>query len=511
MQNEESQKSYNKLRDFFKVRNSIIIFLILIIIPLAIFWQTTKFDFVWDDIKINLYDITTFQELNTNNIAQFCKGMFIPITYTVWALLKQLEQLFPTKQNYFNPFIYHLANVILHIINGFLVFAFLRLIIKNKWAVLCGTLIFLLHPIQVETVAWVSEFRGLLSTAFCLSALLLYLNANQKYETSSRKNLIFYYINSLLLFIFAILSKPSAVIIPIYACFLDMYICKNSFKHSFMRILPWFIVIIPIIYLTKHSQPSNIINVFVPFYIRPLIWMDAINFYIYKILYPLHLASSYARIPQSVINHWWLYVEWLIPITIIYVLWYIRKRFPLLIISFLFFIIGFLPVSGFVSFVFQNWSTVADRYIYLSMIGISLVFAYILSKIKHPLLWFSVGLLICFLGVQSYFIQIPVWKNDFTLWNHCIKVTNCDARAYNNRAIEFSNMEKYGKALEDYNKALDINPQHKNSYYGRALVYCSLEEYDEAWEDINQFIKLGGNVDSKFLSVLKKFCLSNND
>ena len=103
------------------------------------------------------------------------------MSYTAYALLALLARQstpLPTPREgvtFYDPHVFHAANLVLHLLNVLLVFGLLRRIVKNPWAALGGTLLFALHPVQVESVAWISELRGLLGSFFSLAALCLYL------------------------------------------------------------------------------------------------------------------------------------------------------------------------------------------------------------------------------------------------------------------------------------------------------------------------------------------------
>ncbi|MDP6959323.1 MAG: hypothetical protein QF645_10995, partial [Planctomycetota bacterium] len=152
------------------------VFLILTVTPFFLYWQTTRFGLIWDDISVHLINNPHLLPANSENLLYFWKetymGLYVPVTYNTWTLLSGFFSTSPK-----DPFAYHLFNNILHTANGLLVFALLRRFLKNPWDAMVGTLLFLIHPLQAETVAWISEFRGLLATFFGLSGLSLYLKS----------------------------------------------------------------------------------------------------------------------------------------------------------------------------------------------------------------------------------------------------------------------------------------------------------------------------------------------
>ncbi|MBE8190222.1 MAG: hypothetical protein HAW58_05100, partial [Candidatus Thioglobus sp.] len=195
-----------KFSDLFS-KNYQIITAILLLLPLLIYWQVWDFSLVWDDGKEAVGGHLSNPFVVNPSFANFLKlfsgqffGMYIPISYLFWSGLTAFAEVLALPVSS----ILHSANVVVHIVNGLLVFTILKTFVSNKWAVLLGTLFFLLHPLQVEAVAWVSEFRGLLAFCFSLSALYFYL------KNQARLDFL-----PLFLFILALLSKPSAAVLPL--------------------------------------------------------------------------------------------------------------------------------------------------------------------------------------------------------------------------------------------------------------------------------------------------------
>ena len=478
----------------------VIIYGLLILVPLAIFWQTKDFWFVWDDDRYHLQPNPYLKDLTFANFkalwSRIYVGMFIPAAYTVWGILKPIGQMFSEKPVDFHAPTYHLANVFLHVFNGLLVYKFITRFIKHKWSACIGALIFLVHPIQVESVAWISELRGLLATFFGFISLDLYLDRH--------KNLKFYMVLSLLTFALALLSKPALVVIPLIIGVYEFFYKRKNLLNSSITIAPWLAIAIPIIIVTRIAQPFSSSKLNSPIIYRPLVWMDSINFYLYKIINPLELTSFYARTPEKMIDNWILYVGWIIPVILIAYLWTIKDKHTPLTLGAAIFIAGFFPTSGLMAFDFQRWSTVADRYIYISMMGIGLMAAYGLSKFyewqqnkDQPFLkiitWSFTGFIIFLWTLRGYTFQVPTWKNSVVLWDHCLSITPNEAQAYNNRGDGYSKQKKYKVALEDFNKAIELNKVYLQAYANRGSVLNNLGKYDDAIRDFDKAISLNRN------------------
>ncbi|SMN01326.1 hypothetical protein SPONN_2375 [uncultured Candidatus Thioglobus sp.] len=232
--------------------------------------------------------------------------MYIPVSYLFWGGLKGLAELLSLPLNS----VLHLSNVGVHIINGLLVFTVLKQFVVNKWALLIGVLFFLLHPIQVEAVAWVSEFRNLLAFAFSLSALYVYLKNQTRFS----------YV-ALLLFVLAVLSKPSAVVLPLIIFTINYFYYGFSLKDNFIKALP-FLIITLFIVVTTYLIQSNYSDFeqqhTLAYWQRPFAWLDSIVFYVSKFIYPYHLGASYTLSPKFIAQQWWFYPLTLLPLALAY-------------------------------------------------------------------------------------------------------------------------------------------------------------------------------------------------
>jgi len=453
------------------------IVLCLIVVPILVFWPATSFEFVWDDQKIHLSQNPFIWDGTLKSLTRLWgmtyKNLYIPMSYTVWSLVSQFGK-------HFDPFTLHLTNILIHTLNGLLVYILLCPLIKKPWAALAATLLFLIHPVQIETVAWVSEMRGLLSTCFGLIALHFYLRIpkGDRFFMFSALGVLFY--------ASAIVSKPSAISWILLAFLFDIFLERRSIKSIFKSLLPWILVTIPILIVTFRvqvgSQNFDILS-------GLFIWSDAINFYLLKVIYPFSLNVCYGRSPDAISGTVYYYLSPLLPASIAVYLWKSKRARPLLPLSVLIFLIGFLPVSGLVPFVFQSWSTVADRYLYVSMIGVSVLFGFLLlefDKFKSSLAA-AVLLIVLFLGVRSH---LEFWRNSLSLWNHSIDEFSQCANAYNERGTFYLDKKNHTLAQKDFRSAIKVNPRHIKAYYNLGTMFLHLQKFEDAFKNLNQAIAL---------------------
>ncbi|SMN01528.1 O-GlcNAc transferase [uncultured Candidatus Thioglobus sp.] len=491
-----------KFSDLFSV-DYYLITPLLIFLPALIYWQVYDFEFLWDDDNgkgmghmFNAFVLNpTLENLSELFLKPFF-GMYIPVSYFLWGVLKSLADLLSLSPNG----VLHLSNVVIHVANGLLVFVILRQFIANKWAVLVGVLFFLLHPIQVEAVAWVSEFRGLLASFFSLLSLYWYMK--NKAELS-------YW--SLLFLLLALLSKPSAVVLVLFVFLINHFHYHFSLKNNIYKTLPFAIIalcMVIVAYLIQSKYALNFSEYLIPFWQRPFAWLDSIIFYSYQLIFPYNLSASYALSPQFIIQQWWFYPLSLIPLLAGWALYLVRHKYPLLVFSVLLFIAGFFTTSGLVSFAFQKYSLVADRYLYLSMMGVGLFVASILAKTDKKQLWFLLSGIVLVYGSLSAFRQIPIWQSPIDLWVHSqqFEVNSSYAQgnaheslqaSYYNKGLAFANagdiqqaLEYFDKVIANYSTNRPYELKHSDLFYNRGIIMFRQKKYQQALENFNQAIKI---------------------
>ena len=481
--------------------------IVLSIISGLVYFQALDFDFVWDDRK-NIVENPFLNPPSLQTILFFWKnqflGMYVPVPYTFWGSIEILRTLFSSED--MNAFVFHLSNIAIHTLNGFLVYLLLSKIIKNNFAILSATIFFIVHPIQTETVSWISETRGLLATFFGLSAVIFYLQSvSLNHETQYKRFLSFKYIGGFLCFIFALLSKPSSAVIPLFAIVLESYIYKTKIKFSFFRIAPWFLPILFVVLITSSVQGNTQLY---SFWVKPFIYLSSISFYLFKIVVPFSLAPSYGLTPIRMMSEQWFHISWIFPLLVSYLIWMNKDKFPFLLVSWVIFCIGILPVSGFINFTFQDWSNVADRYVYMSMFGISIFIGSVLESFQFQLKWLFISFILFALSFWNFFVQVPIWENEMSLWSHCVKNVQISPHAYDNLGFLKFKQKKYKEALPYLNKAIKISPFFPKAYNHRGMVLYKLNQLKEAMKNYNLSIRLY-LTDKKMLSRENHLSLSD--
>ncbi len=345
-----------------------------------------------------------------------------------------------------------------------------------------GALLFAVHPLQVESVAWISEVRGLLCGLFAVLALWQYVEYADGHpapgttafsagcrvgRTSEVRAML--YAGATAALVLALLSKPAAVAVPLMAGVLGVGLLRRRLMVVFLEMLPWIACAIVAIAKTKQLQPGTALAFVPSLAVRPLVALDAIGFYVAKFFVPLQLGADYGRTPPFVLGgkpfESFQIGGVLLPVLLIAFVLVKHRRMPL--VGSALFLAWLAPVLGLVSFDFQRISTVADRYVYLAMLGPALVVAWIVQR------WWSLPLAgvaaatIGLLGALS-FLQLGTWRDTQTLFEHALRVNPRSAVAqYHLGYLAFLDGRR-DDAIDWYRKSLELRPDFVLTHVGLA-------------------------------------------
>ncbi|RLC24461.1 MAG: hypothetical protein DRH21_05450, partial [Deltaproteobacteria bacterium] len=273
--------------------------------------------------------------------------------------------------NGYDPLVFHISNLLFHLVNTFLVFKFIDLLFKNTFVSLLTALLFGIHTLNVESVAWITERKNVLFTLFYLGSLICYL----KYLD---KNNFKYFLSTLILFVISLASKSAAVTLPVVLVLIDYIYRRDHFKKLVLiEKIPFFALslFIGIYTIIAHQQYGALSNATgYSFWMRMLISAQALIFYFEKLVLPANLSAYYPlpqdlknRLPQLIIGFVFMY-----GIIISSVVIAIKKRNNFILFGLGFFIINL------VLFIIPAGVPVltTDRYTYVPFIGIFLIMAY---------------------------------------------------------------------------------------------------------------------------------------
>lgn len=385
-------------------------------------------------------------------------ALWIPVTNTFWGILAfvgRLDVPDPVIDTWLNPWIFHSANVLVHIVTALVVLSLLREMVGKDWAACAGAVLFAIHPVQVETVAWTSGGKDLLCGLFTLLSTLAFVQSGKLAAGAPQRRWLRW--ASLGWMVLGVLSKPTAVVTPAILIVLDRVVFGRSWKQVARSIWPWFAIAVPCVIWTKLIQPGEQIWV-PPLMYRPLIATDALAFYLQKIVLPLRNCFDYGRRPEVVIAKGWLYYTWIAPVVVAVVLWRVRRQLPLVVAGVVLAVAGLLPVLGLVPFHYQGYTTVTDHYLYLPMAGVALAVAGALAKVPaQPRASRAAAAIACIVlvtfGIRAWAVA-DVWKDNRSLYRNVIQVNPDSWLALNNLGHDY---------LIQGNYLLDLSAAQKQS------------------------------------------------
>lgn len=481
--------------------------IIVVIITGAILGPVCGFHFLSYDDSLNIYENPYVTNLSAANLLRFWQApfaqLYIPVTYSAWSFLAGLSRLFfapPPDQ--VAPFFFHTTNLILHLGNTLLVLTLVQRLCGKSWAAGAGALLFALHPVQVEAVAWATGLKDLLSGLFSLLALSSYVAFCQEDPTLERRwGWRLYALGSLSL-IAALLAKPGAVVVPGLAAIIGYGLLQRPPRRLAEELLPWLVLTLPIIIITKAAQADGYQGFAPSLWQRLLIASDSLSFYLGKILWPALLTIDYGRIPLIVLQQKLLPLTVLCPWLLGSLLWTMPRRWqrPVLLSAALIFALAILPVSGIIPFSYQGISTVADRYLYLAMLGPALACACFLRHYgnRFALAVFVIALLGW--GAKSS-LQLRHWQDSESFYRHAIAANPQSWFAFNNYGRHLQKEGRLPEAEIAYRSAIAINPFYARAYNNLGTLLQELERDDEAIVAFRQALQIAPDNEDPYLNI----------
>jgi len=439
---------------------------VLLCVTVLVFAAAVTHEFVlWDD-NANIYENGALRAPGFAGVARFWtrpyKQLYIPVTYTVWTGLTKLAQ----GANGLDPGVFHAANLLVHLANVLLVHRIVQLLLRGRtelsrtrcaWAAATGAALFAWHPLQVEAVAWATGMKDLLCACFSFSALLLWLGfasptAADRTGAGGRLRHAALAAGATLCFALALLAKPVAVVVPALAWCL---VWTGRRRLADGVLLAWLAISLVFVILTRRVQDVASVTFIPPLRMRPFIAGDALAFYLRKLFVPVRLCIDYGRAPRLLQNHRLLYVTWLAPGAAAALAALPRARNTGIHLALLLFVIPLVPVLGFVPFLFQEYSTVADRFVYPAMLGPAVLAALLSSRLRSRHAGALAGFALVTLAALS-FRQVRTWRDDFTLFSHALEVNPGSFVSQYNLGRARERRGELGKAADRYEESIAI-------------------------------------------------------
>jgi len=503
----------------------LIISLLLVLLIVAVYYRLANYDFV--NIDDDLY-VTANSRVQSGLTLDNIAWAFSSIEIANWHPITWLSHMTDIQVYGLSPAGHHATNVILHIANTLLVLLIFNRMTGLFWQSFCLAALFALHPLHVESVAWVAERKDVLSTFFLLLTIWCY---SRYAEHPNRAR----YLAMFLFFILGLLSKPMVVTLPFILLLLDYWPLKR-FQLKAVSAAPQGLAKVdnrtPAI---STSKPSDGLSMTAPirssqslmYLIRekiPLFVLSAaacvvtliaqhrsgairsledipiasrlanalISYvtYIAQMIYPLRLAVFY---PYAANILWWKVAgACCILIAISYIAWKTAFKHPYVLFGWLWYLGTLFPVIGIVQ---AGAQAMADRYTYVPLIGLFVFVIWTAFDVAENWHYGTVailaGTMVIFSAVTILtWVQISYWQNSVVLFGHAVKVTPANYLAHNNLGNALMILGKNDAAIFHYTKALQINPKYADAHYNKARMLTDQDKIDEAIRHYKKAIKL---------------------
>ncbi len=379
-----------------------------------------------------------------------------------------------------NPGHYHLTNILLHIANTFLVFLILRKIIEKKAIAIIGMALFAIHPLQTESVVWITERKNVLFTCFYLFSILQYLN----YTVSRKKVMLLF---SLILFAFSLLTKPQGVMLAPVLIFLD-YAIKRKIRIRENLVEKsgfFFLALVAGLFVLNNREGTTIDR---PVFDQVIFAGFAFSKYIYQIVVPVKLSALYPYPEKLQIVHYLGFIFFIL--CLVTGIWALKKN-RIVAFGLWFFVLNIILL---VQFIPLNYFLMADRYNYLPSFGLfimlAILFHFLMGRCKSKAMIRYLISLLALVLIFSSTVRIKIWGNDLDLWNDVLEKYPDQPEALNNRGHAWYFLNEPQKAINDYNKAISIDPELSISFVNRGVLLMDNQQYNEALQDFNKALEL---------------------
>jgi tetratricopeptide (TPR) repeat protein len=485
----------------------VILCLILAALTLAVYNPVIRNQFVdFDDQAYILRNSHIQRGLNWQlvkwSVTTFYYGIWHPLTWLSHALDYQIFHL--------NPVGHHYTSLLLHVINALLLFLLLQRATGAIWPSIFVGALFALHPINVESLAWASERKNVLSTLF----FLLALHAYDRYGRSGAK-----YLNGLVTIFFALglMAKPQIVTLPFVLLLWDYWplqrirevsanssLSENSRSQNFKALVvekwPLFLLAAADSVVTMISQrEGNTVRSLsqVPLAIRlENVFLSYVK-YLGKAFWPSPLVPMYPR-PESLAPLWQVAGAVAILSLITYFV-ISRRQHRYLLLGWLWFLGSLVPMIGLVTVGDQ---AMADRYAYIAFIGLFIAIAWSFHDVKwksFPSKWWLAAPAAIMLAVFASltYRQVGFWHDGETLWRYTLSVTDGNYVAHNNLALALSETGKSDEAVREFRAGMALHPYPPAQVVALALYELQVEHPREAIEECHTALRLATDSATK--------------
>jgi len=481
-----------------KIRPDLLIYLFLVISVLVVYWQVNNYEFVGFDDDVFIIENTRVQNGLT---LESIRWAFSYDNMTYWHPLTWLSYMLDIQLYGMNPGAHHMTNVLLHIVNSILLFIVFNKMTGALWKSAVVASFFALHPLNVESVAWVVERKNVLSTLFWMLTLFTY-------ACYVERSNIYRYLLTLSVFVFGLMAKPMLVTLPFVLLILDLWPLKRFHFQQFLdnHQKP---ARIPKIKRLKESNSLPLILEKIPFLIFSgisvylsilstrhrglVISLDEVSIYhritnalvsyvsyIGKMIWPRDLAVFYP-FPETV-QLWKAAVAFVLLTGVSILVIRLLKKRPYLGVGWLWYLGTLLPVIGLVQA--GLWPAMADRFAYVPLIGLFVGIAWGIPDLAAGWRYKLKGLgtitaAVLIILMTTSWLQARNWKNSVMLFKHAVGVTDNNYVMHDNLGFALTARGRPDEAINNYKEAIRINPDFEQANINLGIALLAQGKFDE--------------------------------
>jgi tetratricopeptide (TPR) repeat protein len=386
---------------------------------------------------------------------------------------------------------HHLTSVLLHAACAVLLFLLLLEMTGKMWRSGFVAAVFAIHPLRVESVAWVSELKDVLSGVFFMLTLWAYVRFTRRPDSKGRYAMV------LIWFALGLMSKPMLVTVPFVLILLDYWPLGRFQKLSQLPVLlreklPLFALSVLSCVATVLAQEQAIQTIeHFPLALRIGNALIAYVAYLGKLIWPRGLAVLYPLLKDGT-PAWQVIDATLLLAALTAGAWLVRRKQPYLLVGWLWYLGMLAPVIGILQVGGQAY---ADRYTYLPQIGLCLAGTWMAAewagerRRRRAMLGSIASAILCALLAVAYH-QTAYWRDSETLWSHTLECTRDNSIAHNNLGLVSLDQGRPTEATAHFREALRINPIDGKAYYNLGLVLCQQGHTEEAAAEFRKAIEL---------------------
>ncbi len=376
---------------------------------------------------------------------------------------------------------HHSINLIFHIANTLLLFTVLSRMTKRVWASAFVAALFAIHPLHVESVAWASERKDVLSTFFWMLTLLAYIGYTERPAVGR-------YLLTLGLFVLGLLSKQMLVTVPFILLLLDYWplerFKKTKLSGLILEKIPFLVLSAGLGFVTVIvQQRMGLLKTFSNYPLQWRIKNAIVSYIIYieKMFWPVNLAIFYPH-PKGDISFWQIAAALFVLSFITFLaIWKIRRR-PYVAVGWLWFLVTLVPVIGIVQVGLQGW---ADRYTYIPYVGLFIIIAWgacdLPAGVQYQKTIFSLSACIILLSLGAKtFIQTLYWQNNIMLYGHAAKAVENNWWAYSFMGKALASQGEFNEAILQFEKSLKIYPENITVNYEMGKAFLGAGDANDA-------------------------------